>query len=201
MSQKRRVFQRTQGDRPYRKLYIIVVEGTKTEPQYFSMFNNQQSVIKIVCRAGKHSSPPYVMKKIRQHLKEENFKTTDEAWLVVDKDNWTEQQLTELYQWTKEANNYGLALSNPKFEYWLLLHFEEGNNITSSQECSKRLEQYIPDYNKGINVCKIKLLGNINDAIKRAKKRDTPPSIDWPRTIGNTTVYKLVESIQQATTN
>lgn len=58
------------------------------------------------------------------HLESEGLKSSDEAWLVVDKDQWTEEQLRQLHQWSLQQANYGFALSNPKFEYWLLLHFE-----------------------------------------------------------------------------
>ena len=49
---------------------------------------------------------------------------------------------------------------------------------------------------KGINVRKISDDG-ITEAIKRAKKRDTPACRDWPRNTG-TTVYRLVENILES---
>ena len=41
-------------------------------------------------------------------------------------------------------------------------------------------------------------LDQIDDAIRRAKKRDYPPCSDWPRSPGQTTVYRLIENILQA---
>ncbi|HRV24140.1 MAG TPA: hypothetical protein P5046_02880, partial [Sphaerochaeta sp.] len=38
-------------------------------------------------------------------------------------------------------------------------------------------------------------VSQINDAIERAKNRDNPPCVDWPRTLGKTTVYRLVNRI------
>ena len=70
----------------------------------------------------------------------EGLKKSDEAWLVVDKDQWTDEQLSQLHQWSLKAKNYGFALSNPKFEFWLLLHFEDGSGVSSSQICSQKLE-------------------------------------------------------------
>ena len=67
------------------------------------------------------------------HLESEGLKPSDEAWLVVDKDQWTDEQLTQLHQWSLQQENYGFALSNPKFEYWLLLHFEDGTGIILSR--------------------------------------------------------------------
>ncbi len=43
------------------------------------------------------------------------------------KDEWTDDQLSQLNEWAQGADNYGFALSNPKFEFWLLLHFEDGS--------------------------------------------------------------------------
>jgi hypothetical protein len=192
---RRRKFQRPLGQRRYRKLFVIAVEGAKTEPQYFATLNNQQSVIRVNCLKGKHdSSPPQVLRRMQDHLKKEALKKSDEAWLVVDKDQWTDGQLAQLNGWSQAADNYGFALSNPKFEYWLLLHFEDGTGIASSQDCSDRLRRHLPDYDKGIDPRKFPRQ-TIDEAIRRAKQRDNPPCPDWPRSIGGTTVYRLVENI------
>lgn len=194
MKRGRRRFQRPLGERPYRKLFVIAAEGAKTEPQYFALFNDQQSVIKVTCLKGSHrSSPGQVRKRMEQHIREESLKSGDEAWLVVDKDQWTDEQLTELYSWSQERKKYGFALSNPKFEYWLLLHFEEGNKITSSRDCTNRLCRHLPKYDKTI-VPRDFTLDRITDAVRRARQRDNPPCTDWPRSVG-TTVYRLVENI------
>ena len=189
----RRKFQRPLGVRRYKKLFVIAVEGVKTEPQYFAILNDQQSVIQVNCLKGRHdSSPPQVLKRMEDHLRQEELRSSDEAWLVVDKDKWTDEQLAQLHVWAQERNNYGFALSNPKFEYWLLLHFEAGNGITSSRDCSNRLKRHLPDYDKDIDIRKI-TWKMINKAVHRAKVRDNPPCTDWPRQIGGTTVYKLIE--------
>src|SRR5258708_7347426 len=128
MSRKRRTFQRTLGERRYKKLFIVSAEGSKTEPQYFAIFNEPQSIVLVKCLRRKltNSSPLQVLKKMEVYLRKESLRKTDEAWIVVDKDDWAEDQLQELQQWAKKNINYGFALSNPNFEYWLLLHFEDG---------------------------------------------------------------------------
>jgi hypothetical protein len=130
--------------------------------------------------------------------KEGTLRKSDEAWLVVDKDNWTDGQLSELHAWSTKKKNYGFALSNPKFEYWLLLHFENGAGVSSSRDCSERLKRYLPDYDKGIDTRNI-TESMLDDAIRRARSRDTPPCADWPRNVG-TTVYRLIEKIISAST-
>jgi len=194
---KTRKFQRPLGERRYRKLFIIAVEGSRTEPQYFALFNYRDSIIKIECLKDKHASaPPQVLGRLKKYLKDEPLKTSDEAWLVVDKDQWTETQLKELWDWSRKKENYGFALSNPKFEYWLILHFEAGDGIATSRDCDDRLKKYLPDYVKSIDPGQI-TRQMIDEAIERARKRDNPPCSDWPRSTG-TTVYKLVENILKA---
>ena len=195
MPPNRRKYRRPTGERRYRKLFLIATEGDKTEPQYFAILNDHHSVIHVDCIKSKHhSSPLQVLKRMEDRLKRETLKNSDEAWLVVDKDQWQDEQLAQLHTWSQDADNYGFALSNPKFEYWLLLHFEDGTNIDSSSECSSRLKRYLPAYDKGLDARNI-TPDMIEDAIRRAKARDNPPCGDWPRTFGSTTVYKLVENI------
>ncbi len=192
---KRRRFQRPVGVRHYRKLIVIATEGSKTEPQYFSLFNNQESVIKSYCLKCRHdSAPPNVLKRMKNYLENSGLRSTDEAWLVVDRDHWTEEQLDQLYHWSEQAENYGFALSNPRFEYWLLLHFEDGCGIAGAQECSDRLKRHLPDYKKNIDPRKF-MPDTIDAAISRASQRDHPPCADWPRLVGSTTVYRLVRKL------
>jgi len=194
MSQKRRPFHRKLGQRRYRKLFIIATEGVKTEPQYFALLNNQQSIVQIEClRPRTRTSPRQVLERMENRLKQAALRESDEAWLVIDKDHWTDDQLTHLHSWSQNKNNYGFALSNPKFEYWIVLHFEEGSEISNSRECSDRLRRYLPNYDKSIDPKKI-TQAMIFEAISRAREKDNPPCEDWPRSTG-TTVYRLVERI------
>ena len=192
---KRRKFKRLLGERRYRKLFIISVEGARTEPQYFSMFNRGQSVVKVAClKSDNDSAPSKVLNRMKRYLREQSLRKSDEAWLVVDKDQWSDEQLAELYDWSNQKDNYGFALSNPKFEYWLLLHFEDGAGVSSSRNCVDRLRRHLPDYEKYVDVKKFSD-DRVREAIVRGRIRDNPPCADWPRSTGITTVYRLVEKL------
>ena len=201
MPYKRRKFSRRKGERRYRNFFILAVEGNKTEPHYFNLLNDENSTIKVKClKKGIHDNAPLkVLARMKKYLKAEELNKSDEAWLVVDKDQWTNEHLCQLYEWSQQSDNYGFALSNPKFEFWLLLHFEDGAGISNSKDCSNKLKKYLPSYDKGIDVKKISD-EMIEQAIKRARLRDNPPCSDWPRSIG-TTVYKLVERILESRKN
>lgn len=199
MARKNKRFERPFGERRYRKIFIVATEGKITERQYFNAIKPlaQAAAIHVECLTKtKNSSPTQVLKQMKQHLKENALKDSDEAWLVVDKDQWPEEHLHLLHAWSKERGNRGFALSNPKFEYWLLLHFEDGNDVANSNECSVRLSKHLPGYDKSIDSRKFPR-ANIENAVRLAKERHKLDQNDWPRKTGST-VYRLVEKILQS---
>jgi hypothetical protein len=190
----RRNFKRSIGKRSYKRLFLISSEGKVTEPEYFFQFNTDLVNIQIKCLNSKDkSSPKEVLNRVRKYLKDNKLHSQDEAWLIVDRDQWKVSDLNELFRWSKEKENYGLALSFPKFEIWLLLHFEDSSSLTDPKNCSERLEKYISDYKKSLKGIKF-TKDMIKTAINRAKQLDNPPCHDWPKKKGST-VYKIVEKI------
>ena len=178
---------------------MIATEGAKTEPDYFKGLNKylkeQNPLISLeILEGGTASDPANVLKRMKKNLSKKTKQNPYEAWLVVDRDEWNEKKLNDLCSWAQKNENHHLALSNPKFEYWLLLHFEDGTGIKSPKDSSDRLKRHLSDYNKEGNSPKITLEG-IKEAIERAKSRDKPQCVDWPRDPYKSTVYRLVERI------
>lgn len=194
MSARRR-FTRPLGMRRYKRLFLIATEGNKTEPHYFDLLNEEVVLVQVQVVKGQHdSSPKHVLNRMEEHLQKQRLLSGDEAWLVIDKDQWTQEQIGALNDWTQLHANRALAVSNPKFELWLLLHFEDGAGVSTPQDCKQRLKRYLPDYDKGISPTHISMV-QVHQAVARAKRRDNPPCSDWPRTAGVSTVYKLVHNI------
>ena len=196
MTSNRRKFERNIGGSRYRRVFVISVEGIKTEPQYFAIFNDRSTVIHTTCLHDKKtsSSPLQSLERMRSHLELKKLRKGDEAWIVVDKDSWSEHDLAQLFNWSLESESYGFALSNPKFEFWLLLHFEDGHGVGSPKECDDRLRKNLPTYDKAIDPRKFPE-GSVRDAIARAERRDSPPVEDWHKGVSGTTVYKLVKKL------
>jgi len=197
-------FRRSQGKRRYKRMFVIVAEGTVTEQEYFRLFEDESlvegSLVGVKCLPNKTNLPPKdALKCAREYVRKERLIKGDEAWVVVDKDSWLEEHLQQLHAWADGHDNYGFALSNPKFEYWLLLHFENANGVATADECDRRLRKHLPGYDKHVDSRHF-TPDLIRTAAERARKRDTPPCTDWPRKPG-TTLYKLVEKILESGTN
>jgi len=141
---------------PYRKQlkrFVISCEGSQTEREYFTCIQPlcwDRSYVDILTSRNE-TSPLHVLDRLRNYKK--SLRPGDEMWCVVDKDQWTQEQLEELIRWQKEPSRImrGVALSNPKFELWLLAHFRELPRQCGSSECDRLLEEYQPGYKKHIN--------------------------------------------------
>lgn len=188
--------QRKNQNRSYRKKIIISVEG-KTEKNYFAMFKQNNNLV-LLCHDNK-SAPQYVFNRINHWLKKQKIKKCEynkyikDTWLVIDREAKSQRSDEEISNIHNKCNKagYKLAVSNPKFEYWILLHYENAKKINNGQDCDKRLRNY--KFSK-TNLDLIKLKASLADAIMRAKAKDSPQTKDWPRIIG-TTVYRLVEKL------
>ena len=199
MKKQGRSFIRKNKFRSKNVTYIIAVEGHVTEQSYFKMFKVQGAHIdvQIVSKRTK-GHPMKVYSRLKEHIEinEILLKKGDEAWLVVDRDeeNRTEQQLNEVYEKCRNEN-FGFSLSNPCFEYWLLLHFETpaAKSVSNVQNCKKRLIRHLPNYEKN-NVEINKLRPRVRDAVDNAKRLDSPPCLNWPHSTGST-VYRIVEKL------
>ena len=62
-------------------------------------------------------------------MRTEEFREGDEAWIIVDVDTWDETEFSQLLDWTKEDPRHHLAISNPKFELFLIMHFERAVGV------------------------------------------------------------------------
>lgn len=188
---------RKQPNRGYRYNCYLAFEGNKTECQYFSglkLLICHKVNIRIHRRNVSKSAPMDVLKSLKKVIKENPLKKNDMAWILVDRDCWINSQMKPLQHWAQEHNNYGLAVSNPCFEFWLLLHFEDGKSVNNRSDCTRELKRFCPNYNKDIDWLKYK--DKITTAIARAKELDCPPVEDWPRKNG-TTVYRLVAKLME----
>lgn len=197
--------------------FIIAAEGKFTEREYFDMFRNiyysEAKSVKIDIKhinKGDSSAPLRVLQAMKNHISKEGMKNGDQAWLVVDRDQYLLGDLQKLHNWSETNTNYGFALSNPCFEYFLLLHFDECKKEKNKSEIMDKLKDYLPNYRKHIDVSKIILTDKTNhdkyhkikEAVKRAKEKyktnDPKENIhikEWELKEGVTTVFKLVENI------
>lgn len=80
------------------------------------------------------------------------------------------KHINEIQEWSKKDSRYHIAISYPKFEYWLLLHFEKPTKILNSNECTTQLRKHIKNYEKEVSEKTIKY-ESIKDACTSAHEK------------------------------
>ena len=198
------------------RLIVIASEGKDTEQIYFKAlakeYTNPRVHVHILERSvdeQNNSSPEHVLKQLNDYKSQYALEADDELWLVIDKDRWTEAMLSRVATDCSQEVAMHMALSNPCFELWLLLHLEDAASLTPEEQMlwmenrrkSKnaapylkvRLRQEMGSYHES-SYDAPSLIAHVEDAIERARALDKNPNDRWPQTLG-TRVYLLAESV------
>jgi len=111
-------------------------------------------------------------------------------------DRWGARKLSSVCSQARQKG-YNLAISNPCFEVWLTLHFEDINSQDRTCDNFKaRLRTVLGSYN-GSNLDISAYRDNIENAVNRAKNLHQNSQQSWPPTLG-THVYRLVEIVLES---
>ena len=215
MPRERNDLFRNSNSKPKEKIFVLAYEGNNTEAIYFedlkdsNRFNDDLIYLFSLRRLKNDtkSAPTHVFKKLKREAKEEfNFSDKDELWMVIDRDEWA--NIPEILDLCKKEGNFYLALSNPCFELWILLHIKdlsefasqelidiyENKKVSARKTYLKRLLGTLLEH--GYNESDLKshrFIHAVDIAIERAKKLDDMAE-EYPTKLGSH-VYKLVEKI------
>jgi hypothetical protein len=118
----------------------------------------------------------------------------DEVWCVFDVDEHPD--VPEAKQ-QAVANEIHLAISNPCFELWLLLHFQAQTAHIARDHLQLHVRKNLPRYEKEVPYEMLE--GNYEEALKRAQDLDLMHDRNG-NTGGNssTGIYKLTERIKKS---
>lgn len=157
-SQRRRPGNREPADR-----ILIVCGGAVTEPGYFEGLRqvHRNPAIKVVIR--KKGVDPASLVRHAITLRDNDRDSFDDVW--VDVDDFDLDPAVRL----AERENVSLAVSNPCFETWLVLHFKKH---TAPLTCFAQVEQvllkYVPEYSKA-RLDFARYAGGVDKAAERAE--------------------------------
>lgn len=142
---------------------LIVCEGEKTEVKYFRSMKRELRLTTTnieVSRSTKGSGPSSVVKSAiilrDQRAKDALISLSepyDQVWCIMDVEcPSTNPGLKGACRLAKE-NGILVALSNPCFEFWYLLHYAFSTSPFSSCELLlKSLRKHVPKYSKSMDI-------------------------------------------------
>ena len=130
---------------PIRKRYLIVCEGTKTEPNYFmSLEKDLKPHVVELYIIGEGDNTVNLVTIAEEIFNNEKTagRSFDEVWIVFDKDSFPDQDFNNAVEMAK-ARKFHPAYSNEAFELWYLLHYEYCESALSRSTYKERLSNYI----------------------------------------------------------
>ena len=201
MGRIKEIERKASGRRKRNPVLYLICEGSETEIRYFKKFRSRECNIDIVPIPSQYKSADKLVQKARATIGYSPYYPDegDIIWCVFDRDDNTNAMLSKAKQMAIKEG-YQIAFSNPSFEVWFLLHFN--NQTTPVENCETaikllkkkgRLEQY--EKNKEVYE-QLKPLQEA--AIDRAKKRVAALQAEHTEILSResnpvTTVAELVE--------
>lgn len=129
---------RGQRRRKLKPVILIVTEGSQTEPKYFEHYRSRQTNIdiRVVGSRTKGGETDYLglIRKAVEYQNKNQISASngDAVWVVADGDvNYNnpdpiaaKDTLLSSARKLADAKGIHIAISNPCFEFWYLLHFQ-----------------------------------------------------------------------------
>lgn len=217
MGRQRRDFKRTSGVRDA-ALFVIATEGEKTEKAYIEELIGEDNYyssrvhVEVLATSGGVNSPSTVLSRLDSFKKEYKLRSGDELWIMIDRDKktWKVNELSQVRTLCGQKN-YGFGLTNPCFEFWVLMHLEkpdydestitqllENNKTGSRTYCEIRILNKLKSYSKSKPDFK-PVLPHVRLAIERNLKLTNEHKVDIFDHLGTTIdilIKKLIETPQ-----
>lgn len=183
-----------------KQVILIVCEGEKTEKNYFETLKRQLNLTNanIIIDPDSNPSPSSVVKYAKQKL-EQNRNEYDEIYCVFDRDR--HQDFDEALNMAKNTMIKPIV-SDPCFEFWILLHFTKTSKIfgrSGSSPCKevqkeKAFVENMKNYTKDYDFKEI-ITQHLETAINNAKEINSQNEAQ--RQTPYTQVVVLVERLQE----
>jgi hypothetical protein len=186
-----------------RKTLLVFCEGRRTEPEYLEALKRQpfvRDVAAVDLRVETTHGVPLtlVSMAVDARIKAKNEDAEmDEFWCVFDIEWPTNHPNLKDAISQAQQHDIQLAISNPCFELWLVLHFRDhGGWLDNSQACRLR-RQLDGSGGKGIDAAQY--MPRIKDAVRRAAELDGRHRQDdtlFPNNNPSSGMYRLLSTIE-----
>jgi hypothetical protein len=179
-------------------LVVIASEDRYAVRQYFDFFESTRIQFRVLDTLDGKSAPEHVLDRINKYIEEFEIGEGDTFWVVCDCDHWVEpnhiKNLTDVLRHCRQKD-IQVALSNPCFDLWLLLHFADfpKENMLACSEVADRLRVAAGGYDK----TKVYNLQIDNQKVSAAVRRaDTKhPSLEEIPTQLQTAVHRIIRDL------
>ena len=199
-SLRRRVALRTP-----KRTFLVFCEGTKTEPDYINALKQEPAVrdsasvdIRIDLNASGAVPLTLVKKAAEARVRSsEEQGEIDEVWCLFDVEWPNNHPDLDRARTMAEGSDVRLAISNPCFELWLALHFENQTAWLNNDAAAKLRRHHDKSSGKGLDGSKYML--RRDDAAQRARAltaKHAGDRTEFPHDNPSSGMYLLFEAIE-----
>jgi hypothetical protein len=127
------------------KTILAAVEG-KTEKIYLNKVKHSLKLASVKIKFIEKSDPVKLVEKIRKQIED-----YDEIWCIFDRE-FDQSRIEKFRKAIKKGRKYNLAVSNPKIEYWFLLHFEKtAKRFSNNKQIDRAIKKHCSNFKKKQN--------------------------------------------------
>ena len=180
------------------RLFLVATEDTYAPDQYLAQFRLTRVQIKVLPTLDSRSSAQDVLKRLKKYRDEYELEEDDLLWVLWDTDRFATgthlKSYTTAIQEAQQSNIF-VCISNPCFDFWLLLHVAELTDLSTPIHCKAvgdYLRKTLGRFNKHAIDTTVFNLENLPEAYRKAKELDTLKRI--PPTPGSQ-VYRLIDEL------
>jgi RloB-like protein len=182
---------------------VVFCEGKRTEPMYLRAFASDHGNMLVNLELRFPGAPMTLVsdaiahKKAYARRRKDSFEARDQVWCVFDRD-----EHPDVLQALQRARDSGIpvAYSNPCFELWPLLHFQDHDRPTDRHSMQRLLAHVMPKYDyRGSKQCDYDLMrSGYAEADKRAERMELR-RVEERNQYGNpyTSIFRLTRLIVQ----
>lgn len=186
-----------------RRRILVLCEGGETEPGYLRTIRGEfrHPLVEIVIEGFGEDPKTLVERAVAMKREAERearrqgdeLLRYDEIWCVFDVDDHS--RLPDARQ-QAQAHGIRLAISNPCFEIWALLHFQEQTAFLGREKVRSFLKKHLPEYRKVLPFDRLR--PHYAEAVRRAEHLDRRcEERGVPGDNPSTGIYQLTELIRQ----
>lgn len=177
---------------PFRepKRTILVYCGAeRTEPDYFEGFKSLLERASVTVKVRATGTDPVRLIKAAADYRARKPGVYDEVWCVFDVDRFDVAKAVA----EAEKRDIQVAVSNPCFELWLLLHHADCRGHCADYEAVVlKLKKHLPLYDKsGLDFAEF--AGGVHDAVRRAEALE-PSGVEYAQN-PSSSVWVLVKRL------
>lgn len=188
-----------------RKTLLVFCEGERTEPEYLNALKLEPAIreaaaVEIrIAQANSGAVPLTLVRRAidtRRKAVSENDEV-DEFWCVFDVE-WpiNHPHLNEALA-LAEANEISLAVSNPCFEVWLVLHLKDHGAWLDNGQAARLRRQLDNSTDKGLDPTKyMPYVREASDRAVKLEERHRRNGTSFPDDNPSSSMHRLIASVQ-----